>query len=123
MFLSATYYCPQTKLGQGYIFRSMCQEFCLQEGCLVPGCVCVPGPGGVSPPGGVPGPRGVSAPGGGLVETPQGGYCCGRYASYWNAFLFANTFLIFSKAVLYPLCLCNGNDLLSLLITIRVCGR
>ena len=25
-----------------------------------------------------------------LVETPppQDGYCCGRYASYWNAFLF-----------------------------------
>ena len=23
-----------------------------------------------------------------LVETPPDGYCCGRYASYWNAFLF-----------------------------------
>ena len=29
---------------------------------------------------------GVSAPGG--VETPRDGYCCGRYASYWNAFLY-----------------------------------
>ena len=31
--------------------------------------------------GGVPAPRG---------ETPPkaDGYCCGRYASYWNAFLF-----------------------------------
>ena len=51
--------------------------------------------------GGVPAPRGVPAPagcllwgrgacsGGGWVETPPAdGYCCGRYASYWNAFLF-----------------------------------
>ena len=29
---------------------------------------------------------GVPAPGG--VETPQDGYCCGWYTSYWNAFLF-----------------------------------
>ena len=37
--------------------------------------------------GGVPGPRGVSGSGG--VPGPGGGcaYCCGRYASYWNAFL------------------------------------
>ena len=40
--------------------------------------------------------QGGSAPGGGAcsggvcVETPPkaDGYCCGRYASYWNAFLF-----------------------------------
>ena len=48
--------------------------------------------------GGSPGPhpegclllRGVPAPGGvcsqGGVETPRDDYCCGRYASYWNAF-------------------------------------
>ena len=35
--------------------------------------------------------QGVSGPGGSAlgVETPPIGYCCGRYASYWNAFLFA----------------------------------
>ena len=48
--------------------------------------------------GGVPGPWGVphsggSAPGGmpcgdPLPPSPGDGYCCGRYASYWNAFLF-----------------------------------
>ena len=27
--------------------------------------------------------------GGGLVETPQDGYCCGWYTFYWNAFMFA----------------------------------
>ena len=29
---------------------------------------------------------------GGLVGTPQDGYCCGRYASYWNAFLLVESF-------------------------------
>ena len=63
-------------------------------------------PGGVLPPGGCVCsgecllPRGVSAPGGwaggdppgadtphGRKQPPQDGYCCGRYASYWNTFL------------------------------------
>ena len=35
---------------------------------------------------------GVSAPRGCLVETPRDGYCCGRYASYWNAFLLISLF-------------------------------
>ena len=47
---------------------------------------------GVLPPGGVLPHRGASSQGGcflrgGPVETPRDGYCCGRYASYWNAFL------------------------------------
>ena len=34
---------------------------------------------------------GGAAPGGCLVDTPPpDGYCCGRYASYWNAFLLMN---------------------------------
>ena len=34
---------------------------------------------------------GVPARGEGRLETPGAdGYCCGRYASYWNAFLFYN---------------------------------
>ena len=31
---------------------------------------------------------GDACSGGCLVETPPDGYCCGPYASYWNAFLF-----------------------------------
>ena len=38
--------------------------------------------------GGVPARGGVCLVWGGLLETPLDGYCCGRYASYWNAFLF-----------------------------------
>ena len=56
-------------------------------GCLVPEGVCsggVPAPGeGRSAPGGVPGPGGSA-----WWRPPRDGYCCGRYASYWNAFLF-----------------------------------
>ena len=51
----------------------------------------VPGPG----PGSVSRPR----PGGGVSQhalkqtSPVDGYCCGRYASYWNAFLLINSFI------------------------------
>ena len=70
-----------------------CLSFCPRRGgCLSPGPV-----GGVCP-GGCPGPGlgGVQAQGGcvsqhALRQTPPppaDGYCCGRYASYWNALLF-----------------------------------
>ena len=52
----------------------------------------VPAPGGGCSQGGV-WSRGVVwswggglVPGGCIVETPRDGHCCGRYASYWNAF-------------------------------------
>ena len=53
----------------------------------------MPGPGGVPGPRGCLVPRGVSGSGAYLVpegwrySALQDGYCCGRYASYWNAFL------------------------------------
>ena len=80
-------------LGQGNMFTGVC----LSTG-GVPGWgvgVWVPGPRGVSGPGGGawsggPGLGGHLVRGGGLVETPPDGYCWGRYASYWNAFLFTN---------------------------------
>ena len=45
------------------------------RGCAPGGCA----PGGCLVPGGLP------APGGAWWRPP--GYCCGRYTSYWNAFL------------------------------------
>ena len=42
-------------------------------------------------------PGGCLLPGGCLVETPRDGYCCGRYASYWNAFLFWSLFICKSR--------------------------
>ena len=73
-------------LGQGNIFTPVCHS--VHSGGAWSG-------GGSSGPGGclvlwrglLPGV--VPGPGGCLVETPRppDGYCCGRYASYWNAFL------------------------------------
>ena len=97
---------PTTKLGQGNIFRSVCQEFCPWGGGVVVSQhalqVSRPTPReklrglawGVSRPT----PRGVSRPTPGGVSQhaprqtphPADGYCCGRYASYWNAFLFVD---------------------------------
>ena len=31
---------------------------------------------------------------GGVWRSPRDGYCCGRYASYWNAFLFSIDFTL-----------------------------
>ena len=59
-------------LGQGNIFTSVCQEFCSQGGCLVPGGSA---PGGMSAAGRVPASGGVGGllwGGGCLVETPPG---------------------------------------------------
>ena len=79
---------PATKLGQGNIFRSMCQEFCPQRG----GGACVAG--GYLWQGDVHG-GGMCMAGGHVWHTcpPPGRYyeirsMSGRYASYWNAFLF-----------------------------------
>ena len=41
-------------------------------------------------PGGVPAPRGGVWSRGVPDGDPPDGYCCGWYASYWNAFLFGN---------------------------------
>ena len=84
-------------LGQGSMFTVVC----LSTG-------GVPGLGGMPGPGGMPGLGGACSGGGCLVETPRvlrvvrmllggawwkrppDGYCCGWYASYWNALLFCN---------------------------------
>ena len=81
------FYRPQTKFGD----KVICLQVCVcprgglswgggwsRGGWLVPG---VAGSGGCLVLGGGSLVRGC------LVETPPDGYCCGRYASYWNAFL------------------------------------
>ena len=86
-----------------------CQSFCSQVGCLGPGLGCVsaqvgcpgPGLGGSLPRGGVQA-RGMPRPMGcvsqhALRQTPPpppaDGHCNGRYASYWNAFLFVDIYV------------------------------
>ena len=66
---------PANEVCEGYVFTPVCQSFCSQ---------------GVPARGGGLVPRG-SGPGG-SGDPPRDGYCCGRYASYWNVFLFGKTF-------------------------------
>ena len=75
-------------LGQGNMFTGVCLStggawsggvaWSMGRGCLVWGVPALGG--GVPDPGGVP-------------PSPNG-YCCGRYASYWNAFLFTHDFCV-----------------------------
>ena len=89
------HYSPQRSC-EGYVFTGVCLSTggCVHVpggvsfgGCMVWGCMVlgVWSQGGCMVPGGgwLSGSRGVSG-------RPPGrdGYCCGRYASYWNAFLF-----------------------------------
>ena len=97
-----------TKLGQGNIFTSVCQEFCPQGGggCL-PQCMLGYPPDQTPPPPRDQAPRSRHPPGPGTPprtrhtppeQTPPREADCsirstsGRYASYWNAFLFCNFF-------------------------------
>ena len=86
----ATLYRPQRSC-EGYVFTGVCLS---TGGCLVPGGgVGIPACTEAEPP--PPGRDRGAWFQGGLVsqhaprQTPPGrdGYCCGRYASYWNAFL------------------------------------
>ena len=105
-------YRPQTKLREGNVFTGVCDSVhrgvvpapggggSAPGGCLLGGECLVPG--GSAPAGcllqGVPALGGLllggcllpggTCSGGCLVETLPEGYCCGRYASYWNAFLY-----------------------------------
>ena len=67
-------------------------------GCLVQGGACSQGGAccqGVNATGRVPAPRGC------LVETPLDGYCCERYATYWNSFLKSEqSFMRYSDSVI-----------------------
>ena len=79
------YYCPQQSC-EGYVFTGVCLS--TVGGCLLPGSTWSQG--GVCSQRG----RGICSRGGGIPACteadPPGrdGHCCGRYASYWNAFLF-----------------------------------
>ena len=107
----APFLLPATKLGQGNIFSSARQEFCMWGGfpaCIaggIPACLatggwypsmpCSRSRGGVSRPT----PGGVCIPACTEADIPPPpppvhGYCHERYASYWNAFLF---FYVMSK--------------------------
>ena len=91
-------YCLQRSC-KGYIFTGV---YLSTGGCLLGGGVT--GPGGCLFPGrgrclvlvGMPGPGGTWSGGGLVSPTGRDGYCYGRYASYWNAFLYSNNIIVIS---------------------------
>ena len=69
-----------------------------QVGGWYPSMPCNRSPRGAVPAPGVPAPGGRGGgSGGGGDPPPADGYCCGRYASYWNAFLLMNKINLISK--------------------------
>ena len=77
---------------EGYVFTRVCHSVVTEGGCY-PSMHCRWYPsmpcsrrGACSCSGGAPAPGGVETP----PPPKADGYCCGRYASYWNAFLFNN---------------------------------
>ena len=58
----------------------------------------------------------MPAPGGPGEDPPPDGYCCGRYASYWNAFLFKLFYFTFLLDNFIDLFIFEGN----LLTMIRI---
>ena len=85
-----------------YVFTPVCQSFCSQGGVCLSACWdTTPGsrhptakqtPPGTRPPRSRHPPRSRPPP----PQEPESrdGYCCGRYASYWNAFLFHQYFTL-----------------------------
>ena len=84
---------PATKLEQGNIFSSVCQEFCPWGGYLGPPGQVHPHWTGTPPWASIPPqagtPPGQVLPPGRYTHTHPPWSMSGRYASYWNAFLFS----------------------------------
>ena len=109
--INENYYRSQTKLRKGKVSRSVCQEFCPQGGCVsqhalrqtppvstgrvvcIPACTGADTPLGRHPSWADTLPRQTPHPGRHPLgrHTPPDGHCSGRYASYWNAFLYLVT--------------------------------
>ena len=108
MFIQ-NFYRPQTKLQRGNVFTPVCHSVCrgacvaggAWQGACMTGSMHRGGRGhvwGVCMAGGMCG-RGVCMVGGEGMHGRRDGHCCGRYASYWNAFLLLFRPLKFSITV------------------------
>ena len=98
---SCTFYRPQTKLRKGNVFTPVCQSFCSQGVSASVHAGIHPradGPGQTSPGQTPPHAQCML----GYTHTPPSlpsacwdrhGYCCRRFASYWNAFLLKKSLL------------------------------
>ena len=87
-FQELNYYRPQTKLRRGNVFIPACQSFCSKGGRCMLGYTHTLGRTPPPPPGRHPLGRLLRAD---TIPTPDT-HCSGRFASYWNAFLYYKSF-------------------------------
>ena len=84
------FYRPQTKLQKGKVFTPASQSFCSQGGVSRHALGQTPSPEQTPPWASTPptllGRHPLCIVHAGIA--PAGDHCCGRYASYWNAFFF-----------------------------------
>ena len=93
-YLIIFHYCPQRKLGVGNVFGPVCDSVCR-------GQVCTP-PWADTPQ--------TDSP---LSSPPPDGHWSGRYASYWNAFLFCG--YVYTNAFRRTQAYCN--------MTVNICSH
>ena len=106
---SCNFYRPQRSY-EGYVFTPVCHSVHRGGVCLSAWWDTIPGtrhphvPG--TPQDQAP-PQGQGTPPGPGIPTHRGtdGYCCGLYASHWNAFLFSIVLhrICFHKIIIFPL--------------------
>ena len=114
-------YRRQTKLRKGNVFTPVCQSFCSQGGYVHAGIHPPPRQAGTplgrqvptdrqadTPPGRQNPPNRQAPP---CTDTspplPADGYCCGQYASYWNAYLLI---CMYASTVMSVMCKICHND-------------
>ena len=82
-------------LQQGNVFTPVCDSV-HSRACVVMGGGCV-AMGACMVKGGMCGKEGGGCMAKGDMHRRRDGHCSGRYASYWNTFLFLNVFIEFSE--------------------------
>ena len=92
--LHHNFYRPHTKLRKGYVFTPVCYSVRGGRGVSAPVHAEIQ-PLGRHPPRADP-PRQTPP----SRHRPADGYCCGRYASYWNAFLLQMISEILGRSIL-----------------------
>ena len=129
---SSLFLLPANEVCKGYVFTPVCQSFCSQGGCLLqymlgyipPSWEQTPPP--EQTPLGADTPR-IRHPLG--ADTPQSSACreiwatSGRYASYWNAYLFSKIDLVCPVLILFDVFLVLLNWIVVDLILLTLMER
>ena len=94
LIVSLFNYRPRRRSCGKVVFSQVCVKNYVHRGFCLSACWDTPPPPtGRHPPGQTPPPGQTTSP----PPTQADGYCCGRYASYWNAFLMLRMYKIESS--------------------------